>query len=161
MSLFSSQRVVWLAAAEAALPRGDAGDPPVELTSYLSHPTPGTVLVIESSRYDFEGEDKAKLERVQKFYASVPAQVEFRPYSPDQARAITQALAKQSGLQLGLAELALLLDATAGDVARAAVEIEKLHLYVGAARKVTAADIAALVADGQSATIFALVAALG
>jgi DNA polymerase III subunit delta len=161
LSLFSNQRVVWLAAAEAAVPRGDSGDRPAELTAYLSQPTPGTVLVIESSRYDFDGEDKAKLERVQKFYAGVPAQVEFRPYSPEQARAATQALAKQAGLQLGLAELALLLDATAGDVARAAVEIEKLRLYTGTARKVTPSDIAALVADAQATTIFALVAALG
>jgi len=161
LSLFATKRVVWLGAAEAALPRGDAGDQPEELAAYLREPTPGTVLVIESSRYDFEGEDKSKLERVQKFYSVIPAQVEFRPYSPDQARAITQALAKQAGLQLGLAELALLLDATAGDVARTAIEIEKLRLFAGTTRKVTASDIAALVADAQATTIFALVAALG
>ncbi len=172
LSLFASRRVIWLASAEAALPRGKAaasddeesgggtGDT-AELAAYLRAPTPDTVLVIEASRYDFEGEDKARLERVQKFYAAVPAQVEFKQFSPEAARGLAQTLAKQAGLQLGLAELALLLDATAGDVARIAIEIEKLRLYAGADRKVTAEDIAALVPDAQATTIFALVAALG
>ena len=160
LSLFAASRVLWLAAAEAALPRGDAGDPPPELASYVQAPTPGTVLVIEASRFDFEGEDKSRIERVQKFYSVVPNVVEFHHYSPDSARAIAQALVKQAGLQIGLAELAVLLEATAGDVSRLAVEIEKLKLFAGD-RKVTADDIATLVPDAQATTIFALVNALG
>jgi DNA polymerase III subunit delta len=170
LSLFATRRVIWIAGAEAALPRGkaaaadeeaaDAGDSG-ELSAYLREPTPETVLVIEASRYDFEGEDKPKLERVQKFYSSIPAQVEFRPFSPEAARAQAQTLAKQAGIQLGLAELAVLLEATGGDVARLAVEIEKLRLYAGTERKITAEDIAALVPDAAATTIFALVAALG
>ena len=167
LSLFASRRVVWLASAETALPRakstedesteGDASD----LEKYLAQPTPGTVVVIESSRFDFEGEDKSKLERVQKFYSAVREQVEFRPFTPEAARALAQSLAKQAGLQLGLAELAILLDATAGDAARLAIEIEKLRVFAGPNRKVTAEDIAALVPNAQASTIFALVAALG
>jgi DNA polymerase III subunit delta len=171
MSLFASKRVLWIAGAEAALPRGrvksdddeedgKSGDA-AELAAYLKDPTPGTVIVIESSRYDFEGEDKAKIERVQKYYSSVPAQVEFRPFEPAEARALAQSLAKKVGLQLGLGELALLLEATGGDAARIAVEIEKLSLYAGSSRKVTAEDIAELVPDAQQTTVFALVAALG
>ena len=53
-----------------------------------------------------------------------------------------------------LAELALLLEATGGDASRIAIEIEKLRLFAGTARKVTAGDIAALVPDAQSSTIF-------
>ena len=41
------------------------------------------------------------------------------------------------------------------------MEIEKLRLFAGTTRKVTAEDIAALTPDAQSTTIFALVAALG
>src|ERR1043166_1092266 len=170
LSLFASSRVIWLRSGEAALPRGKAaaseedasgdGDA-AELAAYLREPTPGTVLVIEASRYDFDGEDKPKLERVQKFYSAVPAQVEFRPFPPEAARALAQDLSKQAGLKMGLAELALLLEATGGDASRIALEIEKLSLYAGTTRKVTAADIAALVPDAQGATIFALVAALG
>ncbi len=160
LSLFASQRVVWLAGAEAALPRGDAGDPLAEFAAYVQEPTPGTVVVIEASRFDFEGEDKARIERVQRYYAPVSNVVEFRRYSPESARAIAQSLAKQAGLQLGLAELAMLLEATAGDVSRIAMEIDKLKLFAGN-RKVTADDIASLVPDAQATTIFALVNALG
>jgi DNA polymerase III subunit delta len=171
LSLFASRRVIWIGSAEAVLPRGRAaavdsdesgdaagGD---QLSAYLREPTPGTVMVLESSRYGFEGEDKARIERIQKYFAAIPAQVEFRPFSPEAARSLAQNLAKQAGLQLGLAELALLLDATGGDASRIAVEIEKLHLFTGGSRKVTAEDIAALVPDAQATTIFALVAALG
>lgn len=173
LSLFASQRVIWIASAELALPRGrkaaaddsDDDGPAAKddggLAAYLREPTPGATLVIEASRYDFEGEDKPKLERVQKHFSTIEAQVEFRPFTPDAARAVSQSLAKQAGLQLGLAELALLLEATGGDVARIAVEIEKLRLYTNNARKVTADDIAMLVPDAQSTTIFVLVAALG
>ena len=171
MSLFASARVIWASNAEAVLPRGRAkasddeedensGDAGV-LASYLSDPTPGTVLIIEASRYDFEGEDKAKLERVRKFFSALTQQVEFRPFEPQEARALAQSLAKKLGLQLGLAELALLLEATGGDASRITVEIEKLALFAGTARKITAEDIASLVPDAQQTTIFALVAALG
>jgi len=171
LSLFASRRVIWIGSAEAILPRGraaaaadsdesDAGETG-QLTAYLREPTPGTVVVLESSRYGFDGEDKAKLERVQKHFAAIPAQVEFRPFSPEAVRSLAQALAKKVGLQLGLAELAMLLDATGGDASRIAVEIEKLHLFTGGTRKVTGDDIAALVPDAQATTIFALVAALG
>jgi DNA polymerase III subunit delta len=189
LSLFASKRVIWIAGAETVLPRGrkiadaaaDDGDSSAGdsrdadsggLAAYLREPTPGTVLVIESSRYDFDGEDKPKVERVQKYFAAITAQVEFRPFTPEAARSVAQSLAKQAGLQLGLAELALLLEATAGDIARIAVEIEKLRLYTSgpsgqppgqpaASRKVTAEDIAMLVPDAQSSTIFKLVEALG
>jgi DNA polymerase III subunit delta len=172
LSLFASRRVIWIGSAETVLPRGraaasadsddggDAGETN-QLAAYLREPTPGTVVVLESSRCGFEGEDKAKIERVQKYFAMIPAQVEFRPFSPEAVRSLAQALAKKTGLQLGLAELAMLLDATGGDASRIAVEIEKLYLFTGGARKVTADDIAALVPDAQATTIFALVAALG
>ena len=174
LSLFAPRRVIWLGRAEAALPRtrastsaGDdddeapAGQDATALAEYLKRPTPGVVLILDCSRFDFDGEDKAKLQRVAKFYAAVAAVVEFRPYSPESARALAQKLAKESRLQLGLAELALLLEATGGDATRIAREVEKLSLLTDGQRKVTSEDIAALVPDARASTIFALVAALG
>jgi len=163
LSLFAPRRVIWLAGAEAALPRAvaDSDEPDTELARYLHAPAPDTTVVIEASRYGFEGEDKAKLERARKFFAAIPAQVEFRPFSPEAARSLAQTLARQAGLKLGLVELALLLDATSGEASRLETEIEKLWLFTGGARQVTAEDIAALVPDAQAATVFALVAALG
>ena len=172
MSLFATRRVVWIASAEAALPRGrvsftqkesdETGSTPTsDLQAYLAHPTPDTVVVFESSRYGFDGDDKAKTERVQQFFAGIRNCVEFRPLAPDAARALAQSLVKKAGLQLGLAELALLLDATGGEPARIEVEIEKLRLLTGGSRRVTADDIASLVPDAQATTIFALVSAIG
>ena len=168
LSLFATRRVIWLARAEAAVPKGkgdsdEDGASPASISpleAYLAKPTPGTVLVIDSARFEFDGEDKARTERVQKFYSIIPAQVEFRHFTADMARALAQSLARALGVQLGLAELAVLLEATGWEASRIAVEMEKLKLLAGD-RKITAEDIAALVPDAQTTTIFALVSALG
>jgi len=166
LSLFASNRVIWVSGAEAALPRGRAASAEENASSagladYLGQPTPGTVLVFESSRYDFEGEDRTKLERVQKLFAAIPDVVEFRPYSLEAARQLAQDLAKESGLQIGLSEIGLLVDSLGADAGRIANEIEKLRLYAGTAKKVSADDIARLVPSAQASNIFALVSALG
>jgi DNA polymerase-3 subunit delta len=166
LSLFAPNRVVWVSGAETALPRGRAASDDetgaaAELAAYLKHSTPGVVLVFEASRYDFEGEDRAKLERVQKFYSAIPEVVELRPYTLESARRLAQDLAKEAGLQIGLAEIGLLVESLAADAGRIANEIEKLRLYTAGTRKVTADDIQTLVPNAQASTIFALVGALG
>ena len=142
LSLFAPNRVVWVSGAEAALPRGRAASneesaAAEELANYLKHPTPGCVLVFEASRYDFEGEDRAKIERVQKFYAAIPEVVELRPYTLESARRLAQDLAHEAGLQIGLSEIGLLVETLAADAGRIANEIEKLRLYTGGTRKVS------------------------
>ncbi|MGI8959059.1 MAG: DNA polymerase III subunit delta [Bryobacteraceae bacterium] len=171
LSLFSSDRVVWICSAELALPRrlttsGDDADEAERsggsaLAAYLKAPTPGTVLVFECSRYDFAGDDRAKLERVQKFYSSVPAVIEFHQFTPESIRFLAQQLAKERQLKIGGAELAGLLDAVGGDAARLSAEVEKLALFVGLERAVTMDDLRALVPNAAQSTIFALVHALG
>jgi DNA polymerase-3 subunit delta len=166
LSLFAPNRIVWVSGAEGVLPRGrsaaqEENSGADELAEYLRDPTPGTVLVFEASRYDFEGEDRTKLERVQKFYSRISEVVEFRPYSVESARRLAQEIAKEAGLQIGLSEIGLLVESLAGDAARIANEIEKLRLYAGTSRKVTSDDILNLVPNAQASTIFALVAALG
>jgi DNA polymerase-3 subunit delta len=166
LSLFAPNRVVWVSGAEGVLPRGrsaaqEENSGADELAEYLRDPTPGTVLVFEASRYDFDGEDRTKLERVQKFYSRISEVVEFRPYSVESARRLAQEIAKEAGLQIGLSEIGLLVESLAGDAARIANEIEKLRLYAGTNRKVTSDDILNLVPNAQASTIFALVAALG
>ena len=171
LSLFSQDRVIWICSAELALPRrltasseeGAEGERSTEseLSSYLNAPTPGTVLVFECSRYDFAGDDRPKLERVQKFYSAIPATVEFRQFTPESSRFLAQQLAKQHRLRLGGAELAALLDAVSGDASRLAAEIEKLSLFVGSERTVTMDDLRVLVPNTAQTTIFALVNALG
>lgn len=175
MSLFAGSRLIWVSAAESALPRGraaaaadedeDGGGPKAgqaeALAAYCQDPTPGTVVVFDARRWDFEGEDKSKMDRLLKFFSAVRAVVEFRNYSGAEAKQLAQTLAGERGLQMGGAEIDLLVEATAGEAYRIAAEIEKLALFAAAGRKrITAADISALVPDAQETTIFNLVNAL-
>ncbi len=173
LSLFASERLIWVVNAEAALPRGraaaadeDGGDgdggagDASALQAYLKDPTPGVVLVFEASRFDFEGDDKRRQDRVRKFYSAIGDVVELRRYSTADARREGEALMRRAGLKLAPDALDLLVEALAADIARIAVEIEKLALYA-AGRTVTADDIAALVPDARSNSVFALVNALG
>ena len=171
LSLFARDRVIWVGSAELALPRrlaassSDEEDgqkaPESALAQYLKGPTPGTVLVFECSRYDFNGEDKPKMERVERFFSGVRDVVEFRQFTPEASRFLAQQLAKTFQLKLTGAELAALLESVAGDANRLAAEIEKLSLYVGSQRAVTMEDVRALVPNSSQSTIFALVNALG
>jgi DNA polymerase-3 subunit delta len=172
LSLFATERVLWVTSAETALPRrltsasSDEGEeqgvsPLSQLSAYIKSPTPGTVMVFDCSRYDFTGDDKAKLDRVAKFYEAIPDVVELRPFAPEAVRELAQDLARNYKLQLPMQELALLLDAVGGDASRLISEMEKLFLYVGTDRKVTAEDIRLLVPNASQTTIFLLVNALG
>jgi DNA polymerase-3 subunit delta len=165
LSLFTSDRVIIASNAEGALPRAKAAaadeGPASALRDYLKDPVPGTVLVIEAGRYDFQGDDKKKLERVRAFYADVPAVVEFPQLSLDRARGFAQNLARRAGLTLGAAELDLLVEALGGEAVRIAAEIEKLALYANSGRAIGPAEIAELVPEARGSSIFALVGALG
>lgn len=171
LSLFATERVIWVSSAELALPRrltsstedGEEGERSngASIAEYLKQPTPGTVLVFECSRYDFTGDDKPKLERVEKFYSAISGVVEFRHFTPELSRALAQDLAKKYGLKIGGAELAVLLDACAGDASRLASEIEKLSLYVDNGHAVTMDDLRVMVPNTAQSTIFSLVNALG
>lgn len=169
LSLFASDRVIWITGAELALPRKLTSSDDEEndstgvsgLASYVKAPTPGTILVFECSRFDFTGDDKARIERVQKFYFPVPVTVEFRPLAPESSRYLAQQVAKEKNLKLGGAELAALLDACAGDANRLVSEIEKLALFLEPGRSVTMEDLQTMVPNAAQSTIFNLVNALG
>jgi DNA polymerase-3 subunit delta len=127
---------------------------------YLKDPTPGVTMVFEATRFDFEGDDKRKQDRVLKFYSPIREVVELRRYSSHEARQEGDALAKRAGLRLDADALDLLVEALGADIARISVEIEKLSLFAGQ-REVSMDDITALVPDARASTIFALVNALG
>lgn len=173
LSLFASERLIWIVNAEAAMPRtkiadedgdGEGGDraagDEAPLAAYMKDPTPGVTLVFEAIRFDFEGDDKRRQERVRKFYASIPDVVEFRRFAAHEARQEAEAMARRAEIRMEPAALELLVEALGADVARIAVEMEKLALFAGA-RPVGVDDIIALVPDARTSTIFALVNALG
>ena len=74
MSLFASERLIFVIGAETAMPRirGTSDDDDDEagsgagglaagvLEAYVKNPTPGVTLVFEATRWDLEGEDKTK-----------------------------------------------------------------------------------------------------
>jgi len=169
LSLFASERLIRVANAEAVLPKGKVDDDAEgesaatsagPLNEYPKGPTPGVVLLFEAIRFDFEGDDKRRQDRVLKFYSAVRDVVELRRYSSHEARQEGEALARRAGVRMDSETLDLLVEALGADVARIAVEIEKLALYAGS-REVGVDDIAALVPDARASTIFALVNALG
>lgn len=171
MSLFAGRRLIWISGIEAALPRARGGDAATEsdsrdssaaaaLNAYLADPNPGVVLVLDSRRIDFGGEDKAKMERLRKFFSGVKAVVEFARPDEQQARQILQDCASSAGLQLGAREAAVLLEATGGDPSRIANEVTKLALYRPAGRRVSVEDITALVPNAAETTVFGLVNSL-
>jgi DNA polymerase-3 subunit delta len=134
-----------------------AGDA-APLEAYAKDPTPGVVMVFEASRWDFEGDDKARTDRVRKFYSAIADVVEFRRFNLDDARIETDRIAKAANVRLDPAAAEALVEALAGDVGRIAIEIEKLSLY---GQPVTADELANLVPDARQSTIFSLVNALG
>ena len=174
LSLFASDRLIWVVNAESALPRtskasdedeseGESsagGGDGASLGVYLKNPTPGVVIVFEAIRFDFEGDDKRKQDRVRKYYSALRDVVELRRFAAHEARAEAESLARRAGLSLQPEALDLLVEALGADIARIAVEIEKLALYAGK-RALSADDIAELVPDARSTTIFSLVNALG
>src|SRR5262249_47185323 len=117
-------------------------------------------LVFEAARFDFEGDDKRRLDRVRKFYSAIADVVELRRYATHEARNEAVSLARQAGLSLDDSALDLLVEALGADIAPIAIDIEKLALYAGK-RSVSADDVAALVPDARATNIFALVNALG
>jgi len=168
MSLFAGKRLLWVGAAEAPVPKGrgaetseeGAGGPSSALESYLSDPNPSVVLVFDAKKYAFEGDDKARVERVRKFYAGIKSVVEFAEPDGESARLLLQELAAEANLQFRAAELDLMVESTGGDPTRMANEVAKLALYRPEGGRVTSADIAALVPYANETTVFALVNAL-
>ncbi len=183
MSLFASERLMIVTRAETAMPRAsraaasddsddDDDDSPAGgasrssaakgeeglLAAYVKDPTPGVTLVFEATRWDFDGDDKTKTERVRKFYGSIPDVVEFRRFSADEARQELERMARAAKIVLEPAAAEALVEALAADVGRIAVELEKLRLY---GKPITAEMLPLLVPDARQSTIFGLVAALG
>ena len=165
-SLFATRRLIWVTGAEGALPRRLTGDEEESgvgamLAKWVKDPTPETVLVFDCQRYDFEGDDKAKLERVTKFYKGVPNVVEFPRYTAEKARALATELARRHQLKIGAAEVDFLVEAVGADASRVANEMEKLSLRLGVGGVVTEERITELVPNARATNIFALVNAIG
>lgn len=169
LSLFAPKRLLLVANAESALPRqkedsDDAETPAAgsadSLRAFLRNPVPGVVVAFDARRFDFEGEDKRKIERVRAFYSGTEI-VELRRLSIEDARREAEAMARTAGVVMEQSALDLVVEALAGNAGRIAIEMEKFALFAPAGRVISAEDVAVLVPDARAATIFVLVGALG
>ena len=82
--------------------------------------------------------------------------VELQRYTPHDARVETESLVRKAGSRMDPAAMDLLVEALGADIARIAIEIEKLSLFAGD-RAIGVDDVTALVPDARSTTVFALV----
>jgi DNA polymerase III subunit delta len=174
MNLFVEKRVILAVSVEAALPRtgkgnddgdedgsGSGGGGFEALAHYVKDPAPGVTLLFEATRFDFEGDDKRKLDRIRKFFSTVPEVVELKRHSPDEARQEAQAMLRRGSVTMERGALEILVESLGADVARLATEIDKLSLFAANGRTITEDDIASLIPDARETNIFALVSALG
>jgi len=157
LSLFASSRLIVGFNAEAALPRKlTASSPDADaLARYLKNPTPGVVLLFESTRYDWsDRDDQQRLERLVKFYSVVPQVVRLPRFTPEEALAATRILARRLNLSVEADALADLVEMLGSDMARLANDLEKLALYAGGEREITAAEIEVLVPEARQRGAF-------
>jgi DNA polymerase-3 subunit delta len=164
LSLFSTARLVVGLNAEAVLPRAGsaaADDAQQEMKRYFADPTPGVVVVFECTKFDArERDDKAKADRVAKFFDVIPVIVEMDRLSADDTLRAVEALAERRGLKVEPDVLAELADMLGGDLARLESELEKLSLYAGEGGVITRADVELLTPEARQGGVFELSDAL-
>ncbi len=167
LSLFAPNRVVWVSGAESALPRGravsdDENAAAADLAAYLKHPNSRHACWCSKP-----AATTSKAKTAPKSSASRNSMPPFPMSSScghirSNRRAVWRRISpRKPACEIGLSEIGLLVESLAADAGRIANEIEKLRLYTGGTRKVTADDILRLVPNAQASTIFALVGALG
>ncbi len=118
-------------------------------------------MLLECGRYEFDNDDKSKVERLLKFYAKVPWVVEFPRFSDAAALALGREMAAAKGLRISEPRLSALVEALGADASRLSAEIEKLALFLDEGTEVTDDHLDSLVPDARATTVFRLVAALG
>ena len=156
-SLFADKRLIVGCNAEAALPRNLAASSPdaAALSRYFEKPTPGVVVLFESTRYDWsDRDDKARLERMQKYFSAVPETIKFERFTAGEALAAAQVLARRLNLTIETEVLSELVEMLGNDVARLSNDLEKIALYAEGGREITRTDIELLVPEARQRGMF-------
>ena len=152
-SLFGGARLVVARNADQVLPRVTSREGKQEkagLEAYFKDPLPDVVVLIEATKHRWDDrDDKAKLDRLAKFYADVPVRVDFHPLNESEALYVGQVLARRTALNVPEAVLAELIEMLGADAFRLESELGKLKLYVGDTRAVTAEDLALMVPEAR------------
>lgn len=128
------------------------GDESVEratdaLAAYLSDPAPFSILLVETEQLD-------RRKRLFKVLSSGALVVELTAGSGDIA-ALAAQMVRELGAQIAPEAATELADAVNGEPAKLRLELEKLALYA-AGRKITVADVDALVVSARKYTVWKL-----
>lgn len=149
LPVFAPRRMVWvrdaqhLAAAELE-----------DLLPYLKDPAPETVLVFTADKIDGR----------RKFFQEFKKQgalVEFKGIYENQLPAFVKGQAEEAGRAFTEDALALFCRRVGTNLQEAHGELVKLFTYLGERRLADAADVAAIVSDTRTESIFELVNAVG
>ncbi len=158
MSLFCADRLVIGRNAEQAVPKtsGNAAKEAKELvTSYFKDPAPGTVVIIEVTKFDSRDRDeKRRLTRAAGFFDAVPVTLPLEALTDAEARNVGMHLAKQMGVDIPPEVLGNLVDMLGADAFRIENELQKLELFAGGERQVTRTDLDELVPEARQSGVF-------
>ena len=158
MSLFGGERLVIGRNAEGAVPKTASAASKAEqqiLADYFADPVPDTVVIVEAVAFDSrEHREKARLVRVGKHFSAVPVRVELEALSLGEARYVAKVLAQRVRLRIAQPVLNDFVDMLGADAFRIEHELEKLALYVGGEREVTAEDLDLLVPEARQTGVF-------
>ncbi len=158
LSLFGSNRLVIGRNAEKALPKSTAKAGQLaqrSLANYFEDPVPGTTVLLEAVKYDSQERDqKQKLQRLGKFFASVPVRIDLHALSVKEAQFVGRVLAGRIGLKIQEKVVSELVEMLGADAFRIENELAKLALFVGTDREVTRDDLELLVPEARQSGLF-------
>ncbi|HVB98553.1 MAG TPA: DNA polymerase III subunit delta [Candidatus Dormibacteraeota bacterium] len=118
------------------------------LAAYLENPAPFTVLVLEAAKLD----QRTRLSKLLNQHALV---VDLGASATDPAPMALQ-MARELGVEMEPAAAAALAEASGGNAARVANEVEKLACYVAPGGRITARDVRDLVVAEGAAEVWEL-----
>ena len=154
LPMLSPRQVVFLETAEAidSLAEATRKETVEGILRYLKDPAPFTVLVVEASKLDMRmqlGKNLSEEALVVEVGTSDDAGARISA-----AVGIATALAKEKGIELEKGGAEELSELVSGDLLRLETELEKLATFVGDRRKITKAEITALVISEKTTTIW-------
>jgi len=128
------------------------------LAEYLENPAPFTTLIFEAAELDGRRKlAKLLLEKalvVSTNLSDAADEDQRRAEAASSCRQLLPQLAKDLGCELEPAAADDLADATNGSLALARVELEKLALYAGARKRITAGDVERLVVSARQYSVW-------
>jgi len=160
LPMLSPRQVVFLEDAEAieSLDEKNRKATVDGILTYLKDPAPFTVLVIEAGKLDMRMQlGKNLAEEILVVDVGMGDKPEVRLAA---ATDVAKSLAREQGIELEKGAAEELAELVSGDLLRLQTELEKLATFAGERKKISKAEIAALVVSEKTTTIWQVAAFL-